>query len=502
MTRYVMALDEGSTSARTVLVDEAGRMVAEARNPVVPLFPRPGWVELDPDAVWRAQRDSMAEALAKAGATMDDVAAIGVTTSRETCQVWDRSTGRPVHNTVSWMSKQSDPIVERWRADGVDAEVRARGGVFNDSFFSMPKVAWLLEEVPGVRERAERGELAFGTLDTWLLWNLTSGRTHATDHSEASRTAMFNLEQLAWDDKLLSVAGVPDGLLPDALPSGADYGYVVPAELGLPGTRPVPVTAVMADQQAGMFGQACFTPGSTKNTYGTASVLTANTGGTPLVIDGLTASVGWTVDGVTAYEAEAVVFHSGQTVQWLRDKLRALAPGERVEDVVARVPDSGGVYVVPAFVGICAPHWVRDAKAGIVGLTLESSAEHVVRAGLESMAYQTRDCVDALVAGGIAVPELKVDGGAAANDLLCQFQADILGVPVLRPTELEQTALGVAHLAGMGVGRWTAQDLVDRWEVERTFEPLMSSERREELHEGWRAAVRSVVGPGAYGGVR
>ncbi len=497
-----MALDEGSTSARSVLVDEGGRVVAEARQPVVPLFPRPGWVELDPVALWRAQRDSMAEVLAKAGATMDDVVAIGLTTHRETCLIWDRATGEPVHDAISWMSKQSDAIVERWRSQGLDADLRARTGVLNDSFFSMPKVTWLLEEVPGVRERAERGELAFGTVDSWLLWNLTGGRTHATDSSEASRTALLSLADLDWDDKLCAVAGIPDGLLPPVLPADAAFGEVRPAELGLPGTRPVPVTAVMADQQAGMFGQGCFEPGSTKNTYGTASVLTANTGDVPTVMDGLTASVGWTVGGTTAYEAEAVVFHSGQTLQWMREKLRVLGPHERVDEVAARVPDSGGVYVVPAFVGICAPHWVREARAGIVGLTLETSADHVVRAGLEAMAYQVRDCVDALAAGGIEVPELRVDGGAAGNDLLCQFQADILGVPVVRPTELERTALGVAHLAGMGVGRWTLDDLTRRWEVERRFEPQLSADRRETLHQGWKAAVRSVVGPAAYGFAR
>ena len=497
MTQFVMALDEGTTSARAVLVDEGGAIVAEARNAVTCDFPRPGWVELDPTTLWQHQLASMAAVLAKAGATMDDVAAIGITTHRETCMLWDRATGEPVHPFVSWMSKQTDHIVKRWRGEGLDEEFRSRTGLFNDSFFSAAKVSWLLDEVPGVRARAERGELAFGTVDSWLLWNLTSGRTHLTDHSEASRTALLNLETLDWDDKLCAAAGIPDGLLPPAVASDADFGHVDPAAIGLPGTRHVPVRAVMADQQAGMFGQACFTPGSTKNTFGTAGVLTANTGSDSTPLDGVTASVGWTVEGRTDYEAEGVVFHSGQTLQWMREKLGVLGTYEHTEEVAGTVPDSGGVYVVPAFVGICAPRWIREARAGMVGLTLETTRAHVVRAGLEAMAYQTRDCVDALVAGGIAVPELRVDGGAAANDLLCQFQADILGIPVLRPQELERTALGVAHVAGMGVGRWAKQDLADSWTVERVFEPQMSEDRRAELYDGWCAAVDSVCGSGS-----
>ncbi|GAA1910224.1 FGGY family carbohydrate kinase [Nocardioides marmoribigeumensis] len=494
MTRYVMALDEGTTSARAVLVDEEHRIVAEARQAVVADFPRPSWVTVDPHHLWDAQRTAMAEVLAKAGATMDDVAAVGITTHRETCLLWDRGTSAPVYPFISWMSKQSDAIVKRWRSEGLDSEFRSRTGLFNDSFFSAPKLAWLLEEVPGVRERAERGELAFGTVDTWLLWNLTSGRSHLTDTSEASRTALMSLETLSWDDKLCAAVGVPDGLLPPVVASDAHFGEIDPAAIGLPGTRRVPVTAVMADQQAGMFGQACFAPGSTKNTFGTAGVLTANSGDRTDPIEGLTASVGWTIGDTTDYEAEGVVFHSGQTLQWLRDKLGLLAPEERSEAVAMTVPDSCGVYVVPAFVGICAPRWIREARAGIVGLTLEVDRAHVIRAGLEAMAYQTRDCVDALVAGGVPVPELRVDGGAAASDLLCQFQADILGVPVLRPEELERTALGVAHLAGMGVDRWQKQDLADRWEVERVFEPQISEARREELYAGWCTAVDSVCG--------
>jgi glycerol kinase len=487
------ALDLGSTSARTVLVDADGSVVAQASRPTEPLFPQHGWVELDPWHLWHGLRDSLAEALTQAGATTDDLAGAGVTTSRETCLVWDRASGEPVHPAIMWMSKQTDDVVERWRAEGLDAEFRARTGLFNDSFFSAAKLAWILERVPGARSRAEAGELAAGTLDTWLVWNLTGRRTHATDPSEASRTALFSLADRAWDPVLCAAAGVPLALLPAVLDSDAHFGEAHPRELGLPGEAPFPVTAVLGDQMAGMFGQGCLATGSVKNTFGTAGVLTANTGERPAVLDGLTASVAWTLEGVTDYEAEGVVFHSGQTLHWMRHNLGVLADDERSQDVAATVPDSDGVYVVPAFAGICAPHWVRGASASIVGLTLESTRAHVVRAGLEAMAYQTRDNVEAFRAGGYAVPELRVDGGATGNDLLCQFQADVLGIPVLRPTQLEQTAIGVAHVAGVAGGLWKLSDLAARWQVERVFEPTMPADRREELYAGWQAAVRTVT---------
>ncbi|RLV50946.1 glycerol kinase GlpK [Nocardioides mangrovicus] len=492
--RLAVALDLGSSSARTVVVDADGEVVAQAGRPTDPQYPQRGWVELDPWHLWHGLRDSLEEALAHAGATTDDIAGAGVTTSRETCLVWDRATGEPVHPAIMWMSKQTDAIVERWRADGLDEEFRRRTGLFNDSFFSAAKYAWILENVDGARARAEAGELAGGTLDTWLVWNLTGGRSHATDPSEASRTALYSLADLAWDDVLLEACGVPRALLPEVLDSDGDFGQARPADLQLPGTRAFDVSAVMGDQMAGMFGQGCLATGAVKNTFGTAGVLTANTGERPAILDGLTASVGWTLAGTTDYEAEGVVFHSGQTLQWLRENLGVLGEGERSEQVAAQVEDSNGVYVVPAFAGICAPRWVRDAAAGIVGLTLETQRAHVVRAGLEAMAYQTRDNVEAFRASGYEVPELRVDGGATTNELLCQFQADILGVPVLRPTQLEQTAIGVAHVAGVAGGLWQLGDLAERWQVERVFEPQMSPDRRESLYAGWREAVRSVVG--------
>ena len=434
--RYVMALDLGSTSARTVLVDADARIVAQAGNPTVPLFPRPGWVELDPVALWEAQLDSMKRVLGEAGATAADVAAIGITTHRETAFAWDRRTGTPVHNAVMWMSKQTDDIVRRWSAAGLDPEVRRRTGLNNDSYFPAPKLAWYGENVDGFTGRARRGEIAAGTVDTWLLWNLTGGRSHVSDHSEASRTALFNLDELAWDAELCRACDIPPEILPEAVPSDAHFGDVDPRLLGGDAGPGIPITAVLADQQSGMFGQACFTTGSAKNTYGTAGVLTANCGDTPVLMDGLTSSVAWTVGGATVFESEGVVFSCGQTLQWLRDRLGLFRSSAEIEPLARSVPDNGGVYLVPAFAGLCAPHWDREARASIVGLRLEHGAGHVVRAGLEAMAYQTRDNVDALVAAGVEVPELRVDGGATHNDLLCQFQADLLGIPVAPPDEL------------------------------------------------------------------
>ena len=491
--RYVMALDLGSTSARAVLVDEDGRIVAVARNPVEPLFPRPGWVELDPVALWAAQLDSAKRVLAEAGATAADVAAIGFTSHRETAFAWERSTGAPVHNGLMWMSHQTDDIVRRWRAAGLDPEVRARTGLNNDSYFTAPKLAWYMENVDGFAARARRGEIAVGTVDTWILWNLTEGRSHLTDHTQASRTALLNLAELGWDAALLAACDIPAEILPPAVASDAHFGDVDPRLLGGDPGPGIPVTGILADQQAGLFGQACFGLGAAKNTFGTAGVLVANVGDKPNLMEGLTSSVAWTAGGTTMFEAEGVVFSSGQTIQWLRDRLGVFRPDDDIESLARSVPDNGGVYLVPAFAGLCAPHWDRDARAAIVGLSLESGAGHVVRAGLEAMAYQTRDNVDTLVRGGVPVPELRVDGGATRNGLLCQFQADILGVPVVRPNELERTALGVAYLAGSGVGRWRVPDDVqESWTVDRVFEPEMSQDRRAELYDGWSAAVRHV----------
>jgi glycerol kinase len=487
--RYVMALDEGSSSARTLIIDPDGRVVSEARRQLDFTFPRPGWVELDPVKLFEAQSSTILQAMDEAGCTGRDIASVGITTHRETAMIWDRKTGEPVHNAVVWMSKQTDDIIKRWSAEGLDDEIRQRTGLFNDSYFSAGKLAWLLENVEGCRTRAERGELAAGTVDTWLLWNLTGGKSHMTDHSEASRTMIFNLDDLGWDEHLCSAFGIPPELLPVAAPSDAYFGEALPEFLG----AEVPITAILADQQAGLFGQACFEEGMAKNTFGTAGVLTINAGTRPHYVDGMTTSTGWTVGGKATYELEGVVFHSGQTIQYLRDRLHMIEDASETEAVARELADTGGVYFVPAFQGLCAPHWDREAKAAIVGITLETETKHIVRAALESIAYQTKDNVEALLKGGEEVSSLRVDGGAVRNDELCQFQADILDIPVERPHGLERTGLGVAYLAGIAPGVWTDMDEVARrWTPERVFEPRMSRDRREELYRGWQTAVRAA----------
>ncbi|AHY47741.1 Glycerol kinase [Rubrobacter radiotolerans] len=489
--KYIMALDEGSSSARTLIIDPDGEVVGEARRNLDYLFPRPGWVELDPVKLFEVQLATMHQAMEEAGCTVRDIACVGITTHRETAMIWDRKTGEPVHNAVMWMSKQTDGIIRRWSEQGLDDEIRRRTGLINDSYFSAGKLTWLLENVEGCRARAERGELACGTVDTWLLWNLTGGRAHMTDHSEASRTMIFNLEDLAWDEHLLSNFGIPPELLPEAVPSDSHFGETSREILG----ESVPITAVLADQQAGLFGQACFEPGMAKNTFGTAGVLTVNTGVEPLYVDGMTTSVAWTA-GETSYELEGVVFHSGQTIQYLRDRLHMIEDASETEAIAGELKDTGGVYFVPAFQGLCAPHWNREAKAAIVGITLETETKHIVRAGLESIAYQTKDNIEALIAGGGDIPSLRVDGGAVRNDLLCQFQADILGVPVERPHGLERTGLGVAYLAGISPGLWTdMNDIARNWTPERVFEPRMSEDEREALYRGWRTAVQAACLP-------
>ncbi|GGM05156.1 FGGY family carbohydrate kinase [Nakamurella endophytica] len=483
---YVLALDEGSSSARSVVVDSTGAIVGEARAAVEWSRPRPGWVELDPRYLWRTQLDTVHRVMAQTGVHASDLAAVAVTSHRETVMIWDRRTGEPVHDAVVWISHQTDDIVRRWQAAGLDAEFRRRTGLRNDSFFSAAKVAWLLAEVPGVRERAEAGELACGTVDTWLVWNLTGGRVHRTDHSCASRTALFDLENLRWDTELCAMLGIPTSLLAETVASDDDFGKTDPSVLGLP----VPIRGVLADQQAGMYGQACFGAGSAKNTFGTAGVLTVNSGVRPQLVDGLTSSVGWTVGGRTAYELEGVVFHSGQTLQWLRDNLRLFDDATDIETLASSVPDAGGVYLVPAFGGMCAPHWDRQARASVVGLTLETNHAHLVRAALEAMAFQTCDVITELDRGGVPVTELKVDGGAARNDLLCQFLADISGRVIRRPRALERTALGVAYVAGLATGVWSSADEIERsWSCDREFEPRMSPDERAARRSGWQEAV-------------
>jgi len=490
--RYILSLDEGSSSARAVIFDDAGNLVSEASRTIDAHFPNPGWVELNPADLWNAPRDCIAEAMAQASLTANDIAAVGVTTHRETIVMWDRATGEPVHNAIMWMSKQTDDIIREWSARGLDDEFRSRTGVRNDSYFSAGKIAWLLRNVPGVRARAERGELAIGTPDVWLLWNLTGGTAHRIEPSAASRTALLNVHRAEWDVELCAMLDIPLSLLPELVSSDSHFGDLAPGVLPGSSAVPVPVTAILGDQMAGLYGQACLETGSTKNTFGTAGVLTANVGNTPAIMDGMSSSVAWKIGSDVTYEAEGVVFHSGQTIQWMRDKLHLFSSADEVEPLASRVADNGGVYVVPAFAGLCDPYWDRDVRAAILGLTLSTGVEHIARASIESLAYQTRDNVERLVAGGIAIPQLRVDGGATRNNLLCQFQADILGIPVARPVGLERTVLGIAHLAGVRAGFWGVRDIANRWSLERLFEPQMSSDQRETLYVGWQNAVAAA----------
>ncbi len=490
--RYVLALDEGSSSARAVIFDDHGNPRGSATRPIEAIFPQPGWVELDPSDLWNAPRECIGEAMAAAGVTARDIAVVGITTHRETIVMWDRKTGEPVYNAIMWMSKQTDDIVREWSERGLDEEFRTRTGVRNDSYFSAGKIAWLLRHVSGVRDRAERGELAIGTPDVWLLWNLSGGAAHRIEPSAASRTALLNIHSGTWDLELLDMLDIPLSLLPEIVPSVGHFGDVAPSVLPGDALSPIPIAAMLGDQQAGLFGQACLEAGTAKNTFGTAGVLTVNVGMTPAIIDGLSSSVAWKLGDTLTYEAEGVVFHSGQTVQWMRDKLRLFASSQDVEPLAQTVASNGGVYVVPAFAGLCDPYWDRDVRAAIMGLTLTTEAGHIARATIESLAYQTRDNVQQLVAGGRDISVLRVDGGASSNNLLCQFQADILGITVARPEGLERTVLGIAHLAGSFVGLWEVSDISARWTLERTFEPLMAADERESLYAGWREAVAAA----------
>ena len=488
----LLAVDSGSSTVRTVAVELPDIVLGEGREPVLWSHPREGWAELDPVALWKSVRSTIHGALRAGNVDAARVTGVGITSHRETVVMWDRVTGEPVHDAVVWISKQTDAIIDSWEERGIGAQFRPRTGLRNDSFFSAGKIAWLLDEVPGVRARAEAGELVVGTIDCWILWNLTGGEVHATDTSCASRTALFNLEQMAWDDELCALLDIPVSLLPDVRTSDGYFGRV---RADIIASRP-PVRAVVADQQSSMFGQACFDVGAVKHTLGTAGVLTQSTGSSPRLVPGLTSSVAWTVQGATAFEVEGVVFHSGQTLQLLRERLQLPVAPADVDRLAGSVADNGGVYLVPAFGGMAAPHWDRKARASIQGLTLETRLEHVVRAAVESMAYQVADIVQALRVYGSSVSEMKVDGGGATSDLLCQFIADVCDVSVLRPKELERTALGAAFIAAIGLGLLSGPDEVAAtWSVARRFDPGMPADRRSALLDGWRRAVAVTLTP-------
>ncbi len=492
--KYVLALDQGTTSSRAILFDAQARPVAVAQQEFRQIYPQPGWVEHDGHEIWSTQLDCARRALREAGVKAADVAAIGVTNQRETTLVWDRASGLPIAPAIVWQDRRTADDCAALREAGAEDGVRAKTGLLLDPYFSGTKIAWLLDHIPGARRRAERGELAFGTVDTWLIWNLTGGRDHVTDVSNASRTQLFNLATLDWDDELLALLRVPRALLPRVTSSSEVMGQT---EAGLFGA-PIVIAGNAGDQQAATFGQACFAPGMAKNTYGTGGFMLMNVGGTPQVSQNrLLSTVGWRVGAdPAAYMLEGSVFVAGAVVQWLRDGMGMFTRSEEVETLARQVGDNGGVYVVPAFVGLGAPYWDPDARGLIIGLTRGTTRAHVARAALESIAFQSAEVLAAMQRDAATpLTELRVDGGASRNDLLMQFQADISGVPVVRPAVTETTALGAAYLAGLATGLWAGCDeIAAMWRIERRFEPAMEAARREELMNQWSRAVGRARG--------
>ncbi|MGH7313658.1 MAG: glycerol kinase GlpK [Candidatus Rokuibacteriota bacterium] len=487
--RYVLALDQGTSGSTALVVDPEGRVLARGYVELSQHYPQPGWVEHDPEEIWTTTQLAAQAALKTAGAAGSEVAAVGITNQRETTVLWERSSGAPVHRAIVWQCRRTAEMCDRLRAEGHEGRVRELTGLVLDAYFSGTKLRWLLDQVPSARRRAERGALAFGTVDSWLLWKLTGGGVHATDVSNASRTLLLDLRKVDWDPELLDVLAVPASVLPRVQPSAGVFGESV--ELGwLP--RGVPIAGIAGDQQAALFGQACYQPGTAKNTYGTGCFVLLNTGETPVASrHGLLTTIAWRIGGVTTYALEGSIFIAGAALQWLRDGLGVIRTAAESETLARSVGDTGGVYFVPAFVGLGAPYWDMYARGTVVGLTRGTTAAHLARAALEAIAYQSRDVLEAMAAdAGLPARPLRVDGGAAANDFLCQFQADILDVPVLRPAVIETTGLGAAYLAGLGAGIWRSLDaLAERATIERTFTPAMDPAARAQRYEGWRRAV-------------
>ena len=486
---FVLAIDQGTTSSRAIVFNHDSATVGEAQREFTQHYPRPGWVEHDANEIWDVTLAVMREALEDAGASPEDIAAIGITNQRETVVMWDKETGEPVHNAIVWQDRRGAQICTELSEQGYDEMVANKTGLVIDAYFSGSKVKWLLENVEGLKERAQNGEVLFGTIDTWVIYKLTGGRAHVTDYSNASRTLMYNIFDLQWDDELLEMlGGVPRAALPDVRPSSYVYGNT---DAGVFGAE-VPVAGVAGDQQAALFGQTCFTPGEAKNTYGTGSFLLMNTGSEmKRSAHQLLSTIAWRIDGEVDYALEGSVFISGAAVEWLRDGLGIIDSVQEVERLASSVPDTGGVTVVPALTGLGAPHWDAAARGTILGLTRGSTAAHIARATLEAIACQTRDVTDAMTAdSGIPLTSLRVDGGAARNNLLMQLQADVLGVPVIRPKNVETTAVGAAFLAGLGCGLWRDQaSLANRWSVDRVFEPATGESERQSRYATWREAV-------------
>lgn len=491
--KYIMALDQGTTSCRTILFDHDSNIVATAQNEFTQYFPQPGWVEHNPNEIWSTQVGTMSAVIAKAGIDPSEIAAIGITNQRETTVVWDKTTGQPVYNAIVWQSRQTMDICDELKAKGLSDIFHRKTGLLIDAYFAGTKVKWILDNIEGAREKAEKGDLLFGTIDTWLVWKLTGGKAHVTDYSNASRTLMFNIRKLEWDDELLEYLTVPKSMLPEVRPSSEVYGTTIPSVTQ--GVE-IPVAGMAGDQQAALFGQACFKAGMAKNTYGTGGFMLMNTGSQLYDSkNGLLTTIAWGIDGEVEYALEGSIFVCGSAIQWLRDGLKLLDSAPDSEYYANKVKDTEGVYVVPAFVGLGAPYWDMKARGGIFGITRGTTKNHIIRATLESLSYQTKDVLDAMQAdSGIKLDSLKVDGGAVANNLIMQFQSDILNVPVDRPKVIETTALGASYLAGLAVGFWkNKEELVKNWQLQRRFEPSMDEKTRKEKYLGWLKAVRRTM---------
>jgi len=492
MKKYILALDQGTTSSRAILFDKQTNIVAVEQQEFTQYYPKPGWVEHDAEEIWATQLKVAQDVLKNNDIQPDEIAAVGITNQRETTLVWNRHTGKPIHRAIVWQDRRTAAICDDLKAKGTDQYIRENTGLVTDAYFSGTKVKWILDQVPGAREQAQKGDLLFGTMDTWLVWKLTGGKVHVTDYSNASRTLLYNIRRLEWDAHLLETLDVPAAVLPEVRPSSEVYGQTEPALFG----AELPIAGIAGDQQAALFGQACHQTGMAKNTYGTGCFMLMNTGKKVIQSEaGLLTTIAWGLDGEVHYALEGSVFIAGAAVQWLRDGLKIIDESHDSEYYARKVSSTDGVYVVPAFAGLGAPYWDMYARGAIFGLTRGTTKEHLIRATLESLAYQTKDVLSAMEKdSGVPLSALRVDGGACANDLLMQFQADILGVPVQRPKVIETTALGAAYLAGLASGFWNKSEISENWQIDRTFEPAMSDAERQKLYAGWQKAVKRTMG--------
>lgn len=493
MGQYIMALDAGTTSSRCILFNEKGEMISVAQKEFTQYFPKPGWVEHDAMEIWSTQFGVAQEAMQKINATAADIAAIGITNQRETTVVWDKNTGEPVYHAIVWQCRRTSEYCDSLKEKGLVDSFRQKTGLVIDAYFSGTKLKWILDNVPGAREKAEAGDLLFGTIDTWLIWKLTKGKVHVTDYSNASRTLLYNIQELKWDEEILKELDIPASMLPEAKPSSCIYGETESTLFG----GPIPIAGAAGDQQAALFGQTCFNAGEAKNTYGTGCFLLMNTGETPVYSkNGLVTTIAWGLDGKVNYALEGSIFVAGAAIQWLRDQLKLVDSSPDSEYMATKVSDTNGAYVVPAFTGLGAPHWDQYARGAIVGLTRGVNKYHIIRATVESLAYQTYDVLKAMQQdSGITLNALKVDGGACANNFMMQFQSDIINAPVHRPVCVETTAMGAAYLAGLAVKYWASkEDVIKNWQISRIFKPSLEEEKRTELIAGWNKAVKCALG--------